>query len=76
MLADITDDNLNPCVEAGVALAAGRLVGLVSRDLKPRRPPFMPRPCQPHAYADGVEQTGVVHKVIRPCRRRVINAEL
>lgn len=75
VLADITDDNLNTCIEAGMALAAGRRVELLARG-KPRRPPFMLRALQLVTYGDEVEQIGVLHNMVRPYRRRVINAEL
>jgi len=75
VLADITDDNVNACIEAGMGLAAGANVELLARG-EPRRPPFMLRSLQMDAYADDIEQAGVVHRIVRPYRRRVINAEL
>ncbi len=76
VLADITDDNVNACIEAGMGLVAGTNVRLVAQG-KARNPPFMLRAAgQLSSYADGVEQIGVLHKVLRPYRRRVINAEL
>lgn len=76
VLADITDDNVNACIEAGMGLAAGTNVKLVAHG-KARNPPFMLRAAgQLSGYADEVEQIGVLHKVLRPYRRRVINAEL
>lgn len=75
VLADITDDNLNTCIEAGMALAMGTNVELVARG-KPRRPPFMLRALQMPTYEDDVERLAVLHRILRPYRRRVINAEL
>lgn len=75
VLADITDDNLNTCIEAGMALAAGTNVELIARG-KARRPPFMLRSLQMPTYEHAVEQIAVLHRVLRPYRRRVINAEL
>jgi len=75
VLADITDDNLNTCIEAGMALAAGTNVELVSRG-KPRRPPFMLRTLQMPTYEDDLARLAVLHRVVRPYRRRIINAEL
>jgi hypothetical protein len=75
VLADLTDDNVNACIEAGMALATGTNVELIARG-KPRRPPFMLRTLQMPTYNDDVEQIGVVHKIIRPYRRRIINVEL
>jgi hypothetical protein len=75
VLADITEDNLNTCIEAGMALAAGTNVELIAHG-KPRRPPFMLRALQMPTYEDEVERLAVLHRVLRPYRRRVINAEL
>ena len=75
VLADITDDNLNTCIEAGMGLAAGVNVELVARG-KARRPPFMLRGLQMPTYEDDIERLAVLHRVLRPYRRRVINAEL
>jgi hypothetical protein len=76
VLADITDDNVNACIEAGMGLAAGTNVKLIASG-KARNPPFMLRAAgQLSGYADEVEHIGVLHKVLRPYRRRVINAEL
>lgn len=75
VLADVTDDNVNACIEAGMGLAVGTNVELLARG-KPRRPPFMLRALQMPTYDDDVERIGIVHRIVRPYRRRVINAEL
>jgi len=75
VLADISDDNLNTCIEAGIGLAAGTNVELVARG-KARRPPFMLRALQMPTYESDVERLAVLHRVLRPYRRRIINAEL
>jgi hypothetical protein len=76
VLADISDDNVNACIEAGMGLAAGTNVRLIGRG-KPRNPPFMLRGAgQFETYTDEVEQIGVLHKSLRPYRRRVINSEM
>lgn len=75
ILADITDDNINACIEAGMGLAAGTNVEIFSRG-ESRRPPFMLRSLQMPTYKDDIEQIGIVHKIVRPYRRRIINAEL
>jgi hypothetical protein len=75
VIADLTDDNVNVCIEAGMALAAGANVELVARG-QPRRPPFMLRSLQMPTYTDGLGQIGVLHRVLRRYRRRIINAEL
>jgi hypothetical protein len=75
VLADITDDNLNTCIEAGMGLAAGANVELFARGT-PRRPPFMLRDLQMPTYGDEVELVGLVHKIARRYRRRILNAEM
>jgi len=75
VLADITDDNLNTCIEAGMGLAAGTNVELLARG-KPRSPPFMLRALQMPTYEDDLERVAVLHRIVRSYRRRVINAEL
>lgn len=75
VLADITDDSVNVCIEAGMGLAAGRNVAILTQG-PARRPPFMLRSLQLSHYDDEVAQVGVVHKIVRPFRRRIINAEI
>lgn len=75
VIADITDDNLNTCIEAGMALAAGTNVELLTAG-KPRRPPFMLRDLQMPAYEDEVELIGIIHSISRRYRRRILNAEI
>lgn len=75
VLADVTDNNLNTCIEAGMGLAAGANVKLITQGPS-RRPPFMLGDTQMPAYANEVEQIAVLHRILRPYRRRVINAEL
>jgi hypothetical protein len=75
VLADITDDNLNTCIEAGIGLSAGARVELIARG-KPRSPPFMLRGPQLNAYESDLERIGIVHRIVRNYRRRIINAEL
>ena len=76
VLADISGDNVNACIEAGMGLAAGTNVKLMSKGV-PRSPPFMLRAAgQLTTYADDAERLGAVHHLLRPYRRRVINSEL
>jgi hypothetical protein len=75
VLADITDDNLNTCIEAGMALAAGTNLELLSRGA-PRRPPFMLRGLQMPTYETDIARVALLHRILHPYRRRVINAEL
>jgi len=75
LIADITDDNLNTCIEAGMGLAVNIDVALISKGIM-RRPPFMLRTLQLHPYSNDVEKIGRIYKIIWPYRRRVINAEV
>lgn len=75
LIIDISEDNLNTCIEAGMAVGAGTRFHLVAR--KPRRrPPFMFRDQQVWYYGDDVELLGIVHRIAHPYRRRVLNWEL
>ena len=74
-IADISDDTLNTCIEAGIAIAAGTNVVLISEG-ESRRPPFMLRSLQLNTYTSQVNKIGLIHKIVWPYRRRVINAEL
>ncbi|MGA2405869.1 MAG: toll/interleukin-1 receptor domain-containing protein [Bacteroidales bacterium] len=75
VLADLTDDNLNACIEAGMALVWGTNIELIAYG-KPKRPPFMLRTLQMSTYQDDVDQIGIINKILRPYRRRIINTEL
>lgn len=75
VIADISDDNVNSCIEAGLAQGAGAKLHIISR--APRKsPPFMFRDQQIFHYKNDVEMLGLIHKIVRPYRRRVINIEL
>lgn len=75
MLADISEDNLNTCVEAGIAKGVGTRLHLVAREPR-RRPPFMFRDLQVFHYGDDATLLAVAHRVLFPYRRRIINYEL
>lgn len=74
MIADISEDNLNTIVEAGIALGACTKLHLVARG--PRHTPtFMFRDQQVEYYSDDAELLGKVHRIVYPYRRRVLNYE-
>jgi hypothetical protein len=75
VVADLTDDNVNACIEAGMALAVGCNVELLAAGPQ-RRPPFMLRERNMPTYKDKVAQIGLIHRIARQYRRRIINAEL
>jgi hypothetical protein len=75
VVADISEENINTCIEAGIAWGARRKYHLLARE--PRRdPPFMLGDEQVWYYADEVELLGLVHRIMHPYRRRVLNYEL
>jgi hypothetical protein len=74
VLADISEENLNTCIEAGVALGACRRLHLLASAPR-RRPPFMFRDQQVWHYGNDAELVGTVHRIAYPYRRRVLNLE-
>jgi hypothetical protein len=75
VIADISEENLNSCIEAGVALGATRRLHLVAAAPR-RRPPFMFRDQQVWHYSDDTDLVGRVHQIAYPYRRRVLNSEI
>ena len=75
MVADISHDNLNTCVEAGIAKGTRTRLHLVAKEPR-HRPPFMFRDLQVFHYADDTELLAVVHRVLHPYRRRVLNYQI
>jgi hypothetical protein len=71
MIADISDDNLNICIEAGIARGAGVPLHLVARGMR-RSPPFMLRDIEPAFYQDDAELIAVLHRIARLYRRKVL----
>jgi hypothetical protein len=75
MISDISGDNLNTCIEAGIAKGANTRLHLVAKEPR-KRPPFMFRDLQVFYYMDDLELLAVVHKILYQYRRRIINQEL
>jgi len=75
MIADISEENINTCIEAGIARGAKTRFHLVASEPR-RRPPFMFRDQQVWHYADDVDLLGKIHRIVYPYRRRVLNWEL
>jgi len=74
VLADITDDNKNTLIEAGIARGAGTRLHLLAKgDPAPTR--FMFRDLEVTFFNSEVELLGAVHRIARPYRRRVLNRE-
>jgi hypothetical protein len=75
VVADITDDNVNVCIEAGMAKIAGRPYEMLCKG-PTRSAPFMIRGPNILFYNDDLEMHGALHRIARTHRRRIINAEL
>jgi TIR domain len=75
VIGDITGDNVNVCIELGMAKATERPYELISEG-PTRSGPFMIRGPNIGFYANDVERIGALHRIARPHRRRVLNQEL
>jgi hypothetical protein len=71
MIADISKENLNTCIEAGIAIGANAPVHLLSGGAR-QKPPFMFRDRQIWYYENDMELLGIIHKLVAPYRRHVI----
>lgn len=71
MIADVSRENLNTCIEAGIAIGAGVPVVLISDDDR-HKPPFMFRDRQVWHYKTDLDLLGIVHKLILPYRRNIL----
>lgn len=75
VIADISEGNLNTCIEAGIALGTKRQLRIVA--CEPReRTPYMLSNQQVFPYANDVELLGIIHRITFPYRRRVLNSEV
>lgn len=70
MIADVSEENLNTRIEAGVALGAGVPIHLLSSGAR-RKPPFMFRDQQIWHYDNDVDLIGVIHNLVLPYRERI-----
>lgn len=72
VIADISDDNLSVCIEAGVALGAARHLHVLSKG--PRRtPPFFFRDREVSFYSNTAEFLAIIHRIAYGYRRRVLS---
>lgn len=71
VLADISDNPLNTCIEAGAALGADVECTLLAREPY-QKPPFMLRGPELKLYRDELDLLAIVHRSAREHRRRVI----
>ena len=75
VIADISNEKLNTCIEAGIARGAERDLFLVA--IEPRKkPPFIFRDMQVWFYSNDLELLGILYRIAYPYRRRVLNHEL
>jgi hypothetical protein len=71
LLADISGNNLNTCIEAGAARGAGVDGALVAR--KPyEQQPFMLRVMELKTYDNAIELLAIAHRAAQPYRRKVL----
>ncbi len=76
-VADVTADNINSCIEAGIGLGAGVNVHLVAQGERMGKDrPFMFRDRQVEDYETGGDLIGVLHRLVRPYRRRDLSQEI
>ena len=75
MIADVSEENLNTCIEAGVAMGARVPLHLLAGGPR-RKPPFMFRDQQIWHYEDDIELLGIIHNLTLPYRGRTINSDL
>lgn len=71
MIADVSSENLNTCIEAGVAIGANVPLNLLSGDER-HKPPFMFRDRQVWHYQDDLDLIGIIHKLVLPYRRYIL----
>jgi len=71
MIADVSSENLNTCIEAGVAIGANVSLNLLSGGER-HKPPFMFRDRQIWHYQDDLDLLGIIHKLVLPYRRYIL----
>lgn len=75
VIADISEYNINSCIEAGIAIGAGKHLNLIAR-IPRGKVPFMLSNYQVSNYANDLDLLGNLHRIAFPFRRRVLNIEL
>lgn len=76
VIADISKDNSNTLVVAGIALGASRKIYLVAEGAPHTPTPFMVRHKEVLPYSSDIDLLGVVHQIVYRYRRRVLNYEI
>jgi hypothetical protein len=72
---DTGPQNINICIEAGIARGAAVPLHLIAKGAR-GSPPFMFRDLQVLYYANDLELLGAIHQIARRYRKRVITHEL
>ena len=72
MIADVSEENLNTCIEAGMPMGANEHIHLLAGGVR-RKPPFMFRDQQIWHYDNDVDLIGIVHNLVLPYRRHIMN---
>jgi hypothetical protein len=75
VIADLSENNLNTHIEAGIAIGAMRRLYLIARGER-RSPAFMFRDREVEPYSDDTELLGILHRIVYTHRRRIMNYEL
>jgi hypothetical protein len=75
MIADISDDNRNTLIEAGIARGAGTRLYPVARG-RPQATRFMFRDREVSFFEEDCDMLGIVHRLAYPHRRRILNREI
>lgn len=75
VISDISEQRFNTCIEAGIARGAKRTLYLVAKG-KRTTPPFMFRDMEVAYYDDECDLLAIIHKILFPHKRRVLNEEL
>lgn len=79
IIADVSQDNINTLIEAGIARGANvecRMIACLTSEFPRKRPPFMFRDKQIEYYANDADLLGRVHRLTYPFRRRILNCEI
>lgn len=75
VVADISEKNINTCIEAGIAVGSDKHLNLISHGIR-GNVPFMLSNYQVFNYEDDLDLLGIVHRIAYSFRRRVLNNEL
>jgi TIR domain len=75
VIADISQENINSCIEAGYALGANKILHLLASGPR-HRAPFMLSDQQVWYYDDETELLGRIHALVAPYRRHILNPEI